>query len=188
MLEWSSIAQGLFAADALVKEAEVQCLALRPVTPGRFVALFTGSVEAVRRALGRGAECGAPFVFDSLFLAAPHADIMAVLSAQPRDKVGGAVGIIETHSLCAALFAADAAAKCAAVRLHEIRLAMGLGGKAFITFSGEQSAVESALHAGSETARERGQLLHAVVLANPDVRLRTHFEQSTVHFSDFMIS
>ena len=188
MLEWTSIAQGLLAADAMAKEAEITFLALRPVTPGRFVALFRGSVEAVRRSLGRGAEIGGAFVLDSLFLALPHPTLLPTLSGQSQPKVTASVGIIETSSLCSALLAADGAAKTAAVQLLEMRLAMGLGGKAFFTFTGAQSDVESALHAGTQLARERGQYVNAVVLPNPDARLRDAFMQSTIPFSDFLIA
>lgn len=188
MLEWTSIAQGLLAADALAKEAEVRFLALRPVTPGRYVALFTGTVEAVRRAIGRGADVGGSFVMDSLFLAHPHASLLPTVSGVAKVKITASVGIVETTSLCSTLLAADGAAKAATVQLLEIRLAMGLGGKAFFTFTGEQSDVESALHVGACLARERGQFVNAVVLPNPDAKMRDLFAEATVPFSDFLIA
>lgn len=185
MLEWESVARGLFAADAVLKEASVEVLALRPVTPGRFVALFTGSVEAVREALGAGAAAARDELRDSLFLAQPHPDLVRVLRGRKAEPVRESVGIIETTSLCTALLAADGAAKCAAVRLLEIRLGMGLGGNAFVTLAGAQGDVEAAIEAGTLLARERGYHRHSVVIPNPDQRLRQAFEDPVNPFSEF---
>jgi microcompartment protein CcmL/EutN len=44
---------------------------------------------------------------------------------------------------------ADAAVKAANVELIEIRLAMALGGKAFVTMTGNVAAVQSAVDAGA---------------------------------------
>jgi len=185
MLEWESVARGFLASDALLKAAEVEILALRPVTPGRFVALFTGSVEAVRESLGAGAACARDEVRDSLFLAQPHPDLVRVLRGRKAEVVSQSVGIIETTSLCSALLAADGAAKCALVRLLEIRLGMGLGGNAFVTLAGPQSDVESALAVGEKLARERGYHRSTVLIPNPDQRLRKAFEEPVAPFSDF---
>ena len=57
LLELASIAGGFETVDALRKEAAVQILRARAVSPGKFVILFTGSVEdttsALRREIGR---------------------------------------------------------------------------------------------------------------------------------------
>ena len=71
MLEWDSIAQGLLASDALAEEADVSTVAVRPGTPSRFVALFTGEVEEVRASLDRGLEVGGDPASRSSYRAAP---------------------------------------------------------------------------------------------------------------------
>ena len=187
MLEWDSIAQGLFASDALVKEAEVTPVAIRPVTPGRFVTLFSGAVEAVRSALHRGHEAGGECVVDSLFLPAPHPGIIPAIGARARFDDLDAVGVIETLSLCSLLTAADGAAKAGSVDLVEIRLGMGLGGKAFCVFSGEVSDVEAALERGTALARERGRHLRSVVIPRPDPRTVQYLIDPQEPFSDFVV-
>ena len=186
MLEWDSIAQGLLASDALLKEVDVQTIAVRPVTPGRFVCLFTGEVEGVRSALERGTEVGGETVIDSLLLAAPHPDIVPAIGCRGGFRDVEAVGVVETLSLCALLIAADAAAKTGEVQLVEIRLAMGLGGKAFCVLSGEVSDVEAAVARGTELARSRGRHLRSVVIPRPDPRTVEHLVDPIDPFSDFV--
>ncbi|MAE95251.1 MAG: propanediol utilization protein [Deltaproteobacteria bacterium] len=187
MLEWDSIAQGWLAADALLKEAEVATIAVRPVTPGRFVALFSGDVESVRSALGRGIEVGGDSVIDSLFLPAPHPGLTPAIAARSAVDAVEAVGVIETLSLCSLVLAADGAAKSGSVELLEIRLAMGLGGKAFCVLSGEVSDVEAAVARGTDLARERGHHLRSVVIPRPDERTVRHLLDPQDPFSDFVV-
>ena len=59
-----------------------------------------------------------------------------------------ALGIVESFSVASLIEGADAAVKTANVELIEIRLAMALGGKAFVTLTGDVAAVESAVDAG----------------------------------------
>ncbi len=187
MLEWDSIAAGLEATDAVLKHAPVDSILLRPVTPGRYIALFTGEVEAVRAALKRGAEVGEAALVDSLFLPQPHPDLVPALGARTRLKDLSAIGVIETLTLCSLILAADAAAKTGSVSLTEIRLGMGLGGKAFCVLTGEVSQVESAISRGTLLAKERGYHLRSVVIPNPDPRMATLFLQPPQPFSDVTI-
>ena len=69
-----------------------------------------------------------------------------------------ALGVIETTTVAAAILAADAGIKGAKVRLVEVRLADGLGGKGIVLFSGLVSNVEAAVELGKE-ALERPELL-----------------------------
>lgn len=187
MVEWDSIAQGWLAADALLKEADVTPVVIRPITPGRFVALFAGEVEEVRASLRRGQDIGGDSVVDSLFLPAPHPGIVPAIGARTGLDEVDAIGIIETLSSCAALVAADGAAKTGTVELLELRLAMGLGGKAFCVVTGEVSDVEAALDRGTELARDRGHHLRSVVIPRPDPRTATHLIDPLPPFSDFLV-
>lgn len=187
MLEWDSIALGLAATDALLKEAEVEPLLVRPVSPGRFVALFSGDVDSVRSALRRGAEVGAGSLVDSLFLPKPHPSIGPALGARTGHREVDAVGVIETLTLCALVLAADGAAKTGEVRLLEIRLGMGLAGKAFCTLTGEVSQVRAAIEVGAALASERGHHLRDVVIPRPDPRLVAFFLDPTPPFSDVLV-
>jgi len=59
----------------------------------------------------------------------------------------GALGIVETTTVAATILAADAAAKAALVRLIEMQLARGIGGKAYFIVTGTLAEVEAAVEA-----------------------------------------
>ena len=62
---------------------------------------------------------------------------------------------------------ADAAVKTANVDLIEIRLAMALGGKAFVTLTGDVAAVQSAVASAAQVVGQKGMLVNKVVIAHP---------------------
>ena len=78
-----------------------------------------------------------------------------------------ALGIIESFSVASLIEAADAAVKTAAVELIEIRLAMALGGKAFVTMTGSVADVASAVEAGAAVVAAKGLLTNKVVIPRP---------------------
>jgi len=184
-VEWDSIAHGVRAADALVKVAPVTPMVFRAVTPGRYFALFSGEVEAVQSATARAIEVGGASVLDHLVLPNPHKSLLAVIDGKAPSEPLEAIGIIETLTMCSLILAADAAAKCGDVRLHEIRLAMGLGGKAFVVISGEVSSVEAAVERGAAVAAERGYLLESVVIPRPDPVALDFLTRPASPFRDF---
>jgi len=57
LLELCSVARGVEAADQVLKEARVEMLFSTPVQPGKYVLLFTGSVQDVHASAARGAAC-----------------------------------------------------------------------------------------------------------------------------------
>jgi microcompartment protein CcmL/EutN len=77
------------------------------------------------------------------------------------------LGIIETFSIASCIIAADAAAKAANITLIEIRLARGLGGKAFTTLTGELHSVEAALGAATAAIEESGMLTMTTIIPAP---------------------
>ena len=84
----------------------------------------------------------------------PTALLAALRRAAPAVGAADAVGIFETFSVASSLLAADAAAKAAQVEVAELRLADGLGGKAYFVVAGEQADVEAA-HVRRRARRRR---------------------------------
>jgi len=74
---------------------------------------------------------------------------------------------LESFSVASLIEGADAAAKAADVQLIEVRLAMALGGKAFVTLTGDVAAVESAVAAGAQAIGRKGLLVNKVVIPRP---------------------
>jgi microcompartment protein CcmL/EutN len=67
----------------------------------------------------------------------------------------------------AGIEAADAAAKEADIRLLDVRLSGGLGGKSVVKVMGALSDVEAAVAAGAGRVEAKGHLAHRVVIARP---------------------
>jgi len=70
-------------------------------------------------------------------------------------------------SVAALIEGADAAVKAANVQLIEIRLAMALGGKAFVTLTGDVAAVQASVDAAAQVVGQKGMLVNKVVIPHP---------------------
>ncbi len=147
LLELSSIARGLFCADAMVKKAEVRLVYARTVSPGKYLILVDGGVAEVDESLREGAKLAGAAMVDRLFL--PQADKQTILAArgEAERRALQSVGVFETLTVASTLASADAAVKMADVWLVKVALAAGLGGKAYFVLTGEQHALEAALDA-----------------------------------------
>jgi microcompartment protein CcmL/EutN len=167
-IELSSIARGIRTCDEMAKRAEIRVLQAITICPGKFNIVVGGEVDEVRQAFERGLEIGGPAVVDQLLLPNAHEQLMPAIEATAVVGEVGAVGVVETLAVASAIIAADAACKKAAVRLIELRLARGIGGKAFFTLTGDQADVEAAIEAAEIIIGETsGMLLRTEVIPNP---------------------
>ncbi len=176
VLELCSIARGVEVADAVLKEAHVELLFSTPVQPGKYVMLFTGSVQDVRASAARGAAIAGSDLVDQLVIPQVHEQIVPMLKRK-GGRINGtldAIGVIETTTVASTISSADIALKAATVDLIDVRIANGLGGKSFFTVTGEVSDVRSSIAAGARVAQERGLLAREVVIPQPHPELARH--------------
>jgi len=165
MIEFNSIAGGIEGADYMVKSAEVEPFMMKTICPGKFVVAVHGEVAAVQSSVDAGLEYGKDAVIDHFVIPNISMDVINAIACAMTDYRGGAaLGVIETFSAASCIVAADAAAKAAEVDVLDVRLAMGLGGKAFCLLSGDVGAVEQAVAAGGEKVAEDGLLVRKVVI------------------------
>jgi microcompartment protein CcmL/EutN len=176
LLELCSVARGIEVADTVLWEARVELCFATPVHPGKYVILFTGSVEDVRSAVRSGGEVAGTDLVDQLLIPQVHEQVVPMLRRNGGRVKGelDAIGVIETNTVAASIVAADMALKTATVDLIDLRIANGLGGKSFLTLTGEVSDVRSAVAAGARTAQDRGLLAREVVIARPHPQLAFH--------------
>jgi microcompartment protein CcmL/EutN len=165
LLEFSSIAAGIQAADAMVKRAVLAVMRAGTVQPGRLLILAGGTVAEVEEALKAGRESAPDVLLDSIFLPGVHPDVVRALAGGRSIQPGQAtLGILETYNVPAAIQAADKGVKGAQVNLMEIRLADGLNGKGLVLFTGLVADVEAALELADQTLLP-GQKVRQVVIA-----------------------
>jgi len=184
IVELSSIARGVQVADAMVKKAESTLLLSRPVSGGKHIIVLRGPVATVAESMQAGIEVAAEKLIDSLELPFAHEQIWPLLypgfaghvrSSRWENPGGDAVAIVETETVCATVGAADASAKVAAVVLRDMRLAVGIDGKAFYTMSGELPDVEAAVHRARVVAAERVIDIELIPAPADDIRGRLIF-------------
>jgi microcompartment protein CcmL/EutN len=173
-IETSSIAQGAVTGDAMVKTAEVELIEARTLSPGKFWVLVGGGVAEVRAAHRRGLEAAAETRLDDLLIPQLHESVMPALRGRVAGPDHDALGIIETLTAAATIVAADRAAKTADVLLREIRLANGLGGKGFVSLSGDVASVQAAVDSGRAEAQRAGLLVRAIVVPRLHDQMKSH--------------
>lgn len=167
MIEMRSIARGMLTADVMLKQGNVELLRAHVVCPGKYVILIAGAISQVRSAIEAGQRSTPEVLVDTFVLPNVHPSVFPALTATTEVDNVRAVGVIETFTLAASIVAADAAVKAARVELIEIRLPFALGGKAFVVFTGEISAVRAGVNSAVELLKDEGVIDSFVVIPSP---------------------
>ena len=167
MVEFNSMARGIFSADKMVKVSEVDIMTCSPTCPGKYIAIVHGDVSAVEDSVKMGEQTADEYLVDSIVIPNVHQNVFpAITRTTMPDKIG-AVGIIESFSIATMIIVADAVLKAANVEPIELRLGNGLGGKALFVFTGDLSSVESGIKAGQNIAIDKSLLVNSEIIASP---------------------
>jgi len=169
LIEFRSIARALRSGDAMVKRSPVQVALSGPVSPGKYLVLVSGSEAEVEESLKAGLEDGGDEVVDSLLLPGVHlAAVHAIHGLRQAREPSDSIGVIETGTVSAAIVACDAACKEASVRVLEMRLGKGIGGKGVFVLAGQLWDVQAAAAAAAKSIEARRALIGLEVIARPD--------------------
>ncbi|NOU18226.1 MAG: BMC domain-containing protein [Bacteroidales bacterium] len=174
-LEFSSIAIGILALDEMVKIAPIKIIEARTICPGKYLIVFSGDVASVEYSFNKGYETGKNSVIDSLFLPMIHQDVIPAIGNIVKTENWEAIGIIETLSVVSSIEAADIAAKVGGVKIIEVRLAIGFGGKSYVKVMGSLDAVQAAMEAGTAKAKANGQLCMETLIPQPHIEIKPFF-------------
>ena len=167
LIELGSIAAGYQVADAMLKAAGTELLLSRSICSGKYMVMVGGDVAAVQASVEAGVSAGGFSVIDSFVIPNVHESIFPAIAGSNKVEELEALGIVESFSVASLIEGADAAVKAANVTLIELRLAMALGGKAFVTMTGNVAAVQSAVDAGAQVVAQKGLLVNKVVIPHP---------------------
>ena len=167
LIELSSVAAGFAVADCMLKAGNVRLILSRSICSGKYMVMIGGETSSVQSAVEAGAKEANGCLIDSFVIASVHPDVFVALGRTTPVEPTGALGILESFNVATLIQGADAAAKAAAVTLMEIRLAMALGGKAFVTMTGDVGSVQAAMAAGSQLIGDAGLLVNAVIISRP---------------------
>ncbi len=167
LIELTSIAAGFQSCDAMLKASDVDLLLSRSICSGKYMVMVRGDVAAVQASVSAGIHAGSFSVIDSFVIANLHEAVFPAIAGSSKVEELQALGVVESFSVAALIEGADAAVKAANVKLIEIRLAMALGGKAFVTMTGDVAAVQSAVDSGAQVVGQKGMLVNKVVIPSP---------------------
>ena len=146
MVELTSIARGIETSDFMVKAAQVELIRSSTVCPGKYIIIIAGDTGDVKASMAEGIRQGGESVVNTLLLPNAHPQLIPAISMTTQPPAGGAVGVLEFYSI------ASVAAKAANVTLIEVRIGYAIGGKGFVTLTGDVGAVREAVAAASRDA------------------------------------
>jgi microcompartment protein CcmL/EutN len=171
IIEFTTVSAGIKAADTMAKTADIEIVESQAVCPGKYMIIVAGLLSAVNAAAEAAKLNHGERYISGFILGNPHENLLPAFYGTTAVENLRSLGVIETFDSATAVVAADAAIKTAIVELIEIRLAKGMCGKSYVTFTGEISAVQAATDKAKTVAAEAGMLLDTCVIANPDKKL-----------------
>jgi len=171
MIEVNSIAAGVETGDAMMKTAQVSLVTAQPVCPGKYVIVVQGGVSEVKSSVDAGMGTAGENLVDSFVIPNVHPQVFSAIACSTEADTVNAIGVIETFSLAACILASDTAVKAADVKLLEIRLGRGLGGKSFVLMAGDVSAVRHAVESSEKSYGGEGMIAKTVVIPSPHLDL-----------------
>ncbi len=169
LLEVSSIGIGYKAQDAMLKAATVELLLARTICSGKYLIAVSSDVASIQASVAAGTSAASGYLIENRVISRIHATVFSAISSTvdlPAEQFE-ALGIIETFSAASIIEVADAAAKAAAIKLFRVHLAMAIGGKGFVLFTGDVASVEAAVAAAAPVAGDEGMLVSQVVIPRP---------------------
>jgi microcompartment protein CcmL/EutN len=179
VLEFSGIAPGILAGDAIVKCAPITVLKAGTVHNGKYLILIGGSVAAVEEGYLKGLMIGADEVVDHVILPDVHEQVHGAILGIRNICSADAIGIFETATVSATIKSADAGIKGAEIDIVEIRIADDLGGKAFSIFSGKVEEVEIALKIAQDNSTDIKFWRNHTIIPNLHLQMANQIDQST---------
>lgn len=171
LIEVKNINKGIKLTDEMLKSAGVSLIQSGSVCPGKFVTLIGGDLSSIQAAVERADLICEDALIDKFVIGNLGDKVFEAICGTAVVKEKKALGIIETFTAASAIEAADAAVKAAVVSLIEVRVARGLGGKCFVTMTGDVADVTAAVEAGARIAAKTGVLIGTEVIANPHPEL-----------------
>lgn len=171
LVEVKNISKGILVTDEMLKSAGISLLSAGSVCPGKYVTIVGGELSAISASVDRAKVIAEDALIDTFVIGNLGKNVFEAIGGTVEVTNKRALGIIETFTAAAAIEAADAAVKSGYIELIEVRVARGMGGKCFVTLTGDVSDVRAAVDAGAMIAAEQGTLINTEVIANPHEEL-----------------
>lgn len=167
LAEFNSIAKGLEMLDKMTKKADVKIVENRVVCIGKFFIMVSGLVADVESAINEVVEESGKYLVESKVIPSIMEGVLEKINAKIDRKDVRALGIVEARNVSIGLYCSNYIKKFSNVDILKISLTYGLGGKAFVVFSGDLSSVESGIAVAKDKVGDPSKVVSAVVIPSP---------------------
>jgi microcompartment protein CcmL/EutN len=180
VIEFSSIADGIFTTDAILKKAPIAMIKGGTVSGGPYLIIFGGTTGSVSESLSEALVIGAGSVLDHAFLPDVHPKVHDAVLGKRAGSDRNTVAILETDTIAANVRAAEVAVKGTEVQLVELRLAeYEMSGKAISVYAGDLHEIEAAMNIANDFLRGRQAFTHHRIIARPHEVISQQLDQTT---------
>lgn len=184
LVEYGSIAAGMFAADKMVKRAPVDLLHAGSVQPGKYLVLVGGGTAEVEESYRAGLQAASNDIIDDVLLPDVHKQVLRALDGQRSFNGIESLVVLETSTIAAILRATDAAVKGAQVEIAEMRIGNGLHGRGLAILAGELTDVEAAAEIAQQVLAGRNVTLCHSIVSNVHEQFASHVTNTTRFFGN----
>ena len=171
VVEFKSIARGIYTTDAMLKAAEVNLVLATTLCPGKYLTIVEGETSAVESSLKIADEIGGRHVFSSEAVNAISVKVIDAINGRLQSSADGAIAIIESMQMAHLICSADEVVDAVDIEFVDFRLSRGCGVNGFYIFSGELSSVNEGAKAASQYLMNKGALLAFRVISGPDIEV-----------------
>jgi len=174
LIEFSKIGIGIETADIMLDAADIELLQTKYICPGKYSILISGSVSSVKAAFNSGLEFSErkKAVMGSVIISNISDEVLDQIEYnRPIDKEEiEDLGILEYSNIVSGVEAADIVVKSYELKLVKLRLAMTLGGKSLVIFTGNTESCRLALDA-AESKIGNSLLISKSLIRSPNKAL-----------------
>ncbi len=181
-IEFSGVAMGMYATDALLKKSPISLIKCGTISRGRYLTIIGGSTGSVLESLDEALFWGKDSVVDSAFLPDIHPSLHdAVLGKQHRATTG-AIMIFETPTASSIIQAIEMALKGSPVDLIQLRLGdTQMGGRGLGILQGTLHDIQAARDIALAFLNEKGAEVTHRILTSPHAAMVEHIDGSTMY-------
>ena len=179
LIEYSSIATGILAGDAMLKKAPITVIKSGTVHNGKYLVLIGGSVASVEESYEKGLAIDPDNIIDSMILPDVHQQLHDSILGSRLKCTKESLGIIEASSVSTMIKASDAGVKGADVNIVEIRLADDIGGKSFTIYNGNIEEIQAAVEIAKNAITSYEHWVNETIIANLHADMKIQIDQTT---------
>ena len=179
LIEYSSIATGILAGDAMLKKAPITVIKSGTVHNGKYLVLIGGSVASVEESYAKGLAIDPDNIIDSMILPDIHQQLHDGILGLRLKCTKESLGIIEASSVSTMIKASDAGVKGADVNIVEIRLADDIGGKSFTIYNGSIEEIQAAVEIAKNAITSSEHWVNETIIPNLHADMKIQIAQTT---------